>query len=818
MTISIDEIQGINSVNVLTERVRKRNDECVGSPLWISSRRTRSFTESWKSTGSESNPIRWGLAMARVFDESPIVIRDGELIVGSETKYVRGAEISPEQNPDDILKQLEDKSVVTMSEVMFANMEPEELQGAVESARYWKDQSILDIVRNQRLRQSGPDYWKLLGDGVRVFTDTVGLTGKNQAIFNPIVLRMGLNGIIERAKKEKDEVNKTWCTFPPNPQQLYHKVTILDMIIIICEAVIRFAKKHADLAREMAEKESDPARKQELLEIAERCEWVPANPARNFAEALQSFWFCSLGLKKEAPFPSGPCPGLMDRWLYPFLKKDIEEGKLTYQKAAETLGCLWVKLNESQSFHGFFFSKEGAGSLLQQITIGGTYPDGSDATNAASYLILETSRQLKTPQPGIYVRWHAGIDNNFLIKCVETNRDTGGGIPAFLNDQAAIRNYLGIGVKWEDAFDWMAAGCLSYCLGHVNSVSRMPVYLNIPKILEITLNNGYDPLTGIKAGLSTGDATSFTSPEQLEDAFWKQYDYFVDKGINDMFPAFLAKNERLCAPFHTALLEDNWKMGADAMESCRYPQLMICLGHRGWVDTANALAAINKVVFEDKKVTMSRMLEALKANWEGYEDVHQICKSAPKWGNDDDYVDKIFDRLSLKSGDIVDNKRQPGGAVWKVSRPALTGHYFYGEKVGALPDGRKAGTPLYDAGLSPAAGTDINGPTATIRSATKVIHFRPNIDSIVMNMKFSSTVLKDRESIEKFISLLRTFFNRGGWHIQFNILNREDLIQAKAHPEKWKNLIVRVAGYSAYFVELPPAVQDEIIARTEHTL
>jgi formate C-acetyltransferase len=302
----------------------------------------------------------------------------------------------------------------------------------------------------------------------------------------------------------------------------------------------------------------------------------------------------------------------------------------------------------------------------------------------------------------------------------------------------------------------------------------------------------------------------------LEGAFWKQYDYFIDKGINEMFPAFLAKNERLCAPFHTALLEDNWKMGTDAMESCRYPQLMICLGHRGWVDTANALAAIDQVVFKEKKVAMSRMLEALKADWVDYDDVLQICKSAPKWGNDDDYVDSIFDRLSLKSGDIVDNKRQPGGSVWKVSRPALTGHYFYGEKVGALPDGRKAGTPLYDAGLSPAAGTDINGPTATIRSATRVIHFRPNMDSVVMNMKFSSTVLKDRVSIDKFIALLRTFFSRGGWHIQFNILNKEDLIQAQLHPEEWKNLIVRVAGYSAYFVELPPAVQDEIIARTEH--
>jgi pyruvate formate-lyase/glycerol dehydratase family glycyl radical enzyme len=818
VVISIAAIKEINNVNVLTDRVKKRNDECVGTPLWISSRRAKSYMESWKTSGSEANNIRWALAIARVLDESAIVIREGELIVGSETKYIRGGEITPDQNPDDILKQMEEKNVVTMSEVMFANMEPEEEKDAREAALFWKNNSVLDIVRTQRLRQNGPDYWKLLGDGVRVFTDTVGVTSKNQAIFNPIVLKMGLNGIIERAKKEKDAVNKTWCTFPPNPRELYHKTAVLDGIIIVCEAAVRYAKKHAELAREMAKTEKDPVRQKELLEIAERCEWVPANPARTFAEALQSFWFCSLAYKKESPFPAGTCPGLLDRWVYPFLKKGLDDGSLTYQKAAETLGCLWVKLNEAQCFHGFFFSKEGAGSLLQQVTIGGMYPDGSDATNEASYLILEVSRQLKSPQPGIYVRWHNGIDYNFLVKCVETNRDTGGGIPAFLNDQAAVRNYLGIGVKWADAYNWNAAGCLSYALGCVNSVSRMPVYLNIPKILEITLNNGYDPRTGIKAGLSTGDSTKFTSLEELEEAFWKQYDYFIDKGINEMYPAFEAKNERLCAPFSTALLEDNWKMGKDAMESGRYPQLMICLGHRGWVDVANALVAIDQVVYKDKKVTMSRMLDALKADWVGYEDVHKLCVKAPKFGNDDDYVDEIFNRLSLKSGDIVDNKRQPGGAVWKVSRPALTGHYFYGERVGALPDGRKANTPLYDAGLSPGAGTDVNGPTATIKSATKVIHFRPNIDSVVMNMKFASGVLKDRDSIEKFIVLLRTFFNRGGWHIQFNILNKEDLIQAKAHPEQWKNLIVRVAGYSAYFVELPPAVQDEIIARTEHSL
>jgi formate C-acetyltransferase len=333
------------------------------------------------------------------------------------------------------------------------------------------------------------------------------------------------------------------------------------------------------------------------------------------------------------------------------------------------------------------------------------------------------------------------------------------------------------------------------------------------------LYNGVDPRTGIKAGKQTGDATKFKSADQVEEAFWQQYEYFLDKGMHDYFIGFQAKAEFLCAPFSTSLLEDSIKKGMDCTEDGgRYPQLNCCVGQRGFVDVANALAAINKVVYEDKKVTMAKLLQALKADWVGYEDVLKLCNKAPKYGNDDDYVDEIFNRIALKANDIIVNRQTPDGARWKVGRPALTGHYYLGEVVGALPNGRKAGTPLYDAALSPGAGTDVNGPTSAIKSATKVNHFRPEMDSLVMNMKLSSTVLRDREAIEKFITLLRTFFNRGGWHIQFNILNRADLIEAKKHPEEWKHLIVRVAGYSAYFVELPPSIQDEIIARTEHGL
>jgi formate C-acetyltransferase len=621
MTITTKSIEGVNGVKVFTDRVRKRHLECEGTQLWISGRRARSFTESWKTTEAEPINVRWAMAIARVLDESSIVIREGELIVGSETKYVRGAEVVPEQNPHDIIKSLEEKQVRTMSEVMSASVEPEEAAAMEEAARYWIGKSIRDRVEISRLRQNGEKYLELIDKGVRVMTDSVGAVGKNQGNFNPRIIREGLLPTIERARQEKEKVMKSWSTFPKDPFPLYHKVAVLDSIIIVCEAIIRFAKKHAELAKEMAAKEADPVRKEELKQIAERCEWVPANPARNFAEALQSFWFCSLGQKKESPFPSGSCPGRMDQWLYPLFKKGIEEGTLTYQQAAETLGCMWVKFNEAQSFHGFYFAKEAAGSLLQQITLGGTDKDGKDATNDVTYLIMEVSRQMKIPQPGLYVRWHNTMDYNFLVKCVETNRDTGGGIPAFISDGAGTRNFLGLGIPWDDAGEWTAAGCLSYCLSTVNTVVRMPLYINVPKVFEIALNNGFDPRTGIKAGPSTGEAAKFTSVDQVENAFWEQFSYFIDKGMNDLYIGFLAKGDFLCAPVSTAYLEDSIKSGKDAMEEGgRYPQLNLCIGQRGFVDVANALAAIKKVVYEDKKVTMPKMLEAVKADWVGYED------------------------------------------------------------------------------------------------------------------------------------------------------------------------------------------------------
>jgi pyruvate formate-lyase/glycerol dehydratase family glycyl radical enzyme len=809
MAINTLAISETCKVNVLTERVKKRKSICDNAPREILFQRARSITSSWKETEGEPNRIKWAKAFARVLEESAIIIRDGELIVGSETKAVRGAEIVPECNPYDV------------REVMEASIDPD-IEGIKEVAKYWVGKSVNDIVYKAYRNKMGDSYTDLI-DGrkgkVGVLPDVNGTVFKTQTIFSPKMMKDGLRGVILKAREEKEKTLNASQFVPNSLNAIYHKTVILDAMIITCESLIKYAKKHADLARSMAEKESDPQIKNELKEIAECCDWVPEKPPRSFREAMQFYWFIHLGLRKEAPYHSGPCPARMDQWLYPYYQKDLKEGKLTRQEAAELLGLMWVKLNEMQMVSGSYFEKEAAGSLLQQVTLGGTTTDGLDATNELSYLILEVAQQIKMPQPGIYVRWHNGIDYNFMVKAIETNRDTRGGIPAFLNDRIAIRNFIASGVKYEDAVEWSAAGCLSYVISHCNLASKIVVYINIPKVLEIALNNGVDPRTEIQAGPQTGDVTKFTSIDQIYNAFWKQYDYFVEVAVKNYWVGYSAKIEHIGTPLTSIIIEDCLTRGLDVYEGGeRYPELSNNFGQRGCVDVADAFSAIKKLVFDDKNISMARLMQALKANWVGYEDVHQLCLQAPKYGNDDDYADSIFNNVSLKCNEIILNKPNPcTGTPWRVARPALTGHYPAGEVTGALPNGRMAKAPLYDAGLSAMVGADINGPTALIKSATKVDHIGPKMDSLVLNMKISLSVVQDRQSIERVLSLLKIFFDRGGWHIQFNITSREDLLEAKAHPEQWKHLIVRVAGYSAYFVDLPPAVQNEIIDRTEHS-
>jgi formate C-acetyltransferase len=446
---------------------------------------------------------------------------------------------------------------------------------------------------------------------------------------------------------------------------------------------------------------------------------------------------------------------------------------------------------------------------------------GRDETNEISWLILEVMRQMKFSEPPVYIRYHAGMSDEFLRFALECNRDFQGGNPAFLNDELGTARYLARGVKLEDAVNWHASGCLG-CNTECDEHPPGSMHLNQSKIFELTLNDGFDPRTGKQLGPHTGDVTKFTSVEQFCDAFFKQVDYFADKMRKGYFikRSVWMEHTPNSGLASAMLFDDCIPKGLGPLEGgIRYPANGTELvGDRGITDVTDCLAAIKYLVLDKKKITMAELMEALKVNWQGKEEIRQACLKAPKYGNDDDYVDDIFNYISLKTQEIMQSRPDPfTGLKPYLFKGAAAGHVVQGSVVGALPNGRIAGGALNDGGTSAMPGMDAKGPTALINSATKVPHAWEET-GITHNMKFSQSLMNTREKLDSILVLLKTFFARGGWHIQFNIHNAQDLIDARKHPEKWGNLIVRVAGYSAYFVDLPYSVQDEIIARTLHEL
>jgi formate C-acetyltransferase len=443
--------------------------------------------------------------------------------------------------------------------------------------------------------------------------------------------------------------------------------------------------------------------------------------------------------------------------------------------------------------------------------------DGKDATNELTYLLLEVVRQVRVPQPPIYLRCHKGTPEELWQTAVEVTVERGDGNPAFLNDAAVLLNFAGLGIPIAVARDWAGGGCIHPHVCHA-STGDMGQTINLAKIFELTLNNGVDPVTGKQLGLTTGDPRSFASFDELYAAFKEQVSHVLILMTQHLHMCWQLRNRYYSLPFFSALIDDCMEKGIDYMAGgCRYPQLYFGNYDRGHQNVADSLAAIKKLVYEEHRVGMDELLEALKVNFVGKETLRRALQAAPKYGNDDDYVDDIFDDLSLWMQRRIAQEKHPLGSNQRIHRGGATQHYYLGLTVGALPDGRKAFEPLADGTLSPMRGADVKGPTAVINSASKVNHNEIATSSL-FNMKITRSIVRSRDGQRKLASLIKTYFNRGGYHIQFNLMGQEMLLEAKKHREKYRDLLVRVAGYSAYFVELSPEVQDEIIARCEHEL
>lgn len=818
--IRVDEV---NKANCMTPRVERLKERLLATKSGIASDRAWYGVESLKLTEGEHPCKRRAKAFANILAKMPIFIRDDELLVGQSTPFIRGAHPAVELGPlhfQALLKGIE-KVASTGTKAQEADIAEEDLKRLQEATEYLvkpennPTRRVYEIF-TKHAGGLGPKLCEarlMMGGGALPSHLAPGADyGK--------VLDIGVNGIIAEAKEEIDRILR----LPPHQFTIddREKLEFLESAIITLEGIIRFAKRHADLAREMAAKETDPVRKKELEKIAEVCDWVPANPARSFHEALQSTWFITVGHDIEKAQPNAFL-ARMDQYLYPTYEKDVIEGNLSVQDAAELLGCLFLKIASLDPF--LFLGLVGKrvhqdvaqANYIANITLGGIHRDGSDASNELSCLILQVAKQVKTHQPHISLRWHRAMAPELLEKAIECTRDNGAGIPAWFNDRAGIEYLLDRDVSYEDARDWAICGCINIVYPKSFSWDRSGSwgFINHAKLLEMALNDGIDPRTGHRLGPATGDPRTFKTFDDLITAYKTQIDHYYD------FMYGLARasekaiqEDRLYYPFVSSLLEDCIKNGKDcSRRGGRYQQLeAFSVIDRAIPDAADSLTAIKKVVYEGG-VPMSELLDALKADFEGYDELRQKLLAAPKFGNDDDEADamtaEIWDYTKYKALSYRDSQnRRPclfrQGAAWAQ---------WAGRTVGALPNGRKAWTTLADASASPVQGCDVKGPTAAFNSVAKLDPMY--MEGPLLNMKFSPGVLASKEGRDKFANLVATYMDQGGFHVQFNVLDQKTLLAAKKNPEKYRNLVVRVAGYSAFWVELTPEVQDEIIYRTE---
>ncbi len=591
-------------------------------------------------------------------------------------------------------------------------------------------------------------------------------------------------------------------------------------MIIVCDAIVLWAKRHATLAREMAEKEKDPKRKAELLRMAANAERVPGEPARDFWEACQSQWFTQMFSRIEQKTGTTISNGRMDQYFYPFYKKDLEEGKITPKEATELMECMWVGMAE---FIDMYISPTGGAfnegyAHWEAVTVGGQTPDGRDASNDLTYLILKSKREFPLHYPDLAARIHSRAPERYLWDVAETIKD-GTGFPKLINDEEVVPLYVSKGATFEEALDYAVSGCTEARMPNRDTYTSGGAYINFAAAVEMVLRNGRMKKYGDQVlGVETGDPREFKTWEEFWNAYVKQHELFLKTAFTQQYLINKLRAEHFAQPMGSAMHDLCMKYCIDLHQE-QIPE-GINLGYfeyMGLGTVVDSLSAIKKYVFEEKKLTMDQLIKAIDANFEGYEDVQALLRSAPCYGNNDEYADSIgreIDRISVEYGGKYSMRDL--GIHNDVRYVPFTSHVPFGKVVSATPNGRTEGFPLSD-GSSASHGADVNGPTAVLLSNynTKNMGMRDRA-ARMLNIKFTPKCLEGVSGTEKLVSFIRTFCDLKLWHVQYNVLNKETLLAAQKDPEKYRNLIVRIAGYSAYFVDLSPDLQNDLIARTEH--
>ena len=785
---------------MLNERVKRLRALSTKTEPYISTERAELVTEFYKEHACKNLPV--AILRAKNFHnimaKKAVYIGEGELIVGERGPAPRAVPTYPEiccHNIDDL------------EALNIRHKNPFRIDDRVRNAYtkeimpYWYNQG--KTMREKLLESMTPKWHEAFDAGI--FTEFMEQRSPGHAICDDKIYKYGILDFKVKIANERAKLA------PDNSSNDKEKDIELQAINIAADAIIMYANRCAEKALDLAGTEKDAQRKIELELIAQTCRHVPAKAPRTFHEALQMYWFVHLGVITETNPWDSYNPGRIDRNLYPFYKNDLEQGTITEEQARELLQCFWVKFNNHPAPPkvGVTLEQSSTYTDFSLINVGGLDENGEDCVNDISHMVLDTIKEMKMTQPSGCIQLSEKNSDDFLKHACEVIK-IGIGQPSCFNTETIVKEMLHDGKTLEDALNGGASGCVETSAFGKESCT-LTGYINWPKILELTLNNGVDPNSGIKVGLETGDPRSFTSFSELMKSYRKQLKYFVDIKIegNNTIERLYAKS--FPVPFKSLLVDDCIEKGLDYHNGgARYNTTYI--QGVGLGITTDCLSAINKHVFQDKRYSMEKLLEAIDNNFTNDEVLRQtLLNKTPCFGNDNPDADKITEEIFQYYLESIDGRPNTKGGFNRINLLPTTCHIYFGEVTGALPNGRKAGVPLSD-GISPTQGSDRLGPTAVIKSAAKIDHSKTG--GTLLNMKFSPQMFK-KGNIENLMALIRAYFKMGGHHVQFNVIDVHTLRKAQQHPEQHRDLIVRVAGYSDYFVGLGEGLQNEIIKRTE---
>ena len=813
----------------------------------IEAARGRLVTESYKMT--EELPIikRRSHAFAHILKNIPIVIRDNELIVGSATVAPRSCQVFPEYSYEWLLSELDTVSTRQADPFYISEETKKELR---EIYPWWKGKTTSDLARANMSREAYEAFVEhsIFTPG-NYFYNGIG----HVCVDYGKVLKNGYRGIIAEAEGALSKLDVADSDYASRSNFLY-------AVIESCEAVIGYARRYGALAKELAQREKSPERKRELEEISKNCVRVPEFGATSFYEACQSFWFIQLLLQVESSGHS-ISPGRFDQYMYPYYKKDIENGKITRERAQELLDCIWVKFNDINKVRDRASADGFAGyGMFQNLIVGGQDIHGMDATNDLSYMCIEAAMHVPLPQPSISIRVWNGSPEDLLIKAAALTR-LGTGLPAYYNDEIIIPSIMARGLTLEDARDYCIIGCVEPQKAGKTDGWHDAAFFNMCRPMELVFSNGYDK--GKRIGPETGDVANMKTFEELYNAYKTQQSYMIKLLVNANNAIDMAHAKRCPLPFQSCMVEDCIGRGKSLQEGGAIYNFTGPQGF-GIANNTDGLIAIKKLVFDEGRFTLAELREAMRANYgygvhgeaaekltteiatelvrqgisvseaairtiydevtnqtslgEGqrarYREIKRLIdEEAPKYGNDIYDVDMFARDVANTYTKEVEKYKNPRGGIFQAGLYPVSANVPLGASTGATPDGRLAYTPLAD-GIGPASGRDKKGPTATANSVAKLEQSVAS-NGTLLNQKFHPSALAGMSGLSKFVALIRSYFDQKGMHVQFNVVTKETLLDAQKNPEKYKTLVVRVAGYSALFTTLSRSLQDDIINRTE---